>query len=87
MEVLREVCKYLYSLSPTRFNELYESVEFKRFFSDDKDELSRHLEFVQSKYVDKNLISNDIITFLSKICERMNIPPESISFSVINNTE
>jgi uncharacterized protein with ParB-like and HNH nuclease domain len=87
VEVLREVCKYLYSLSPTRFNELYESVEFKRFFSNDKNELSRHLEFVQSKYVDKNLISNDIITLLSKICERMNIPPESISFSVINNTE
>jgi len=85
--LLKEVCKYLYSISPTSFNELYKGLEFKRYFNDDKEALVRPVEFITSKFVECNLSSNDIVAFLSKICERMGIPPENISFSIHSNSD
>lgn len=80
-DLLINVCRYLYHFSPTQFKHIQQSQEFRWNFDPEKP-LRRPAEFVKNNYVEGNISANGIITFLCKFCERMNYPPEKISFSV-----
>ncbi|GAB4140412.1 MAG: DUF262 domain-containing protein [Patescibacteria group bacterium] len=81
-EFLVNVCKFLYDFSPTEFLKIEKSEEFKRDFSDTERELRNPAEFVLNHFVEANRSTNNIIWFLSKLCKKMNYPPENISFSI-----
>lgn len=80
-DLLISVCQYLYHFSPTQFKHIQKSQEFRWNFNPEKP-LRRPAEFVKNNYVESNISANGIIGFLGKLCERMNYPPEKISFSV-----
>ena len=82
-DLLVYVCRYLYDFSPTEFKHLQNSPEFRWNFDIEKP-LRRATEFAENNYVEGNISANGTITFLGKLCERMNYPPEKISFSVKN---
>ena len=81
-DLLREGCKILYEFSPTEFSEIQKSQEFRRRYFGEEKSLRRPIEFIQGKFVEGNLSANNIIAFLSKVCERINYPAEKISFSI-----
>lgn len=80
-DLLISVCQNLYHFSPTQFKHVQKSQEFRWNFDPEKP-LRRPAEFVKNNYVESHISANGIIEFLGKLCERMNYPPEKISFSV-----
>ena len=85
-DLLTNVCKFLHDFSPTQFSEIQNSQEFKWYFDVNKP-LRSSLEFSPSKFVEGGMSANSIVSFLSKISERMNYPIENISFSIKNTKE
>ena len=77
-DLLTNVCKFLHDFSPTQFSEIQNSKEFGRYFH----EVRRPIEFKAGKFVEGNLSANNIIAFLTKVCEKMRYDPEDISFSI-----
>lgn len=80
-DLLTNCCKFLHDFSPTQFLEIQNSQEFKWYF-DKKKPLRHPIEFMPNKFVEGNISANGIITFLSKVCKRLNYPAENISFSI-----
>ena len=74
-------CKFLHDFSPTQFFEIQNSQEFKRYFDNAKP-LKHPMEFMSNKFVEGNISANGVISFLLKLCERLNYPAENISFSI-----
>ncbi len=80
-DILVKVCRYLYGLSPTEFIQVQKSQEFKTYFDINKPMISP-VEFMPSNFIEGSLRANRIISFLSKICKKLNYPAENISFSI-----
>lgn len=80
-DLLANICKFLHDYSPTQFLEIQNSEEFKWNFNIEKP-LRNPLEFIPNRFVEGNISANGIISFLSKVCERLNYPAENISFSI-----
>lgn len=80
-DLLINVCNFLYNFSPTQFHEIQNSEEFKWYFNVDKP-LRHPQEFFPNKFVEGNISANALISFLFKVCERLNYPAENISFSI-----
>ncbi len=74
--------KFLHDFSPTQYSEIQNSEEFKWYF-DGKKPLKDALESTPNKY----LSANGVVSFLSKVCERLNYPAENISFSISESKE
>jgi len=85
-DLLTNGCRFLHDFSPTQFLEIQSSQEFKWYFDMEKP-LRHPMEFMPDKFVEGNISANGVISFLSKICERMNYPAENISFSIKNTKE
>ncbi|HMS31940.1 MAG TPA: DUF262 domain-containing HNH endonuclease family protein [Candidatus Saccharibacteria bacterium] len=85
-DLLTNVCKFLYDFSPTQFQEIQKSEEFKWYFDINKP-LRSPLEFSTSKFVEGGMSANSIVNFLGKISERINYPLENISFSIKETKE
>lgn len=85
-DLLVNVCNFLYEFSPTQFNEIQNSPEFKWFFDINKP-LRYSLEFRPNQFVEGNNSANGIVQFLAKMCERLNYKPENIQFSIKNIKE
>lgn len=82
-DLLIKTCKFLYEFSPTQFNEIQNSPEFKWYFDTEKP-LKHPLEFCTNEFVEGNISSNGVIAVLLKICKRLNYQPENIQFSIKN---
>lgn len=82
-DLLIKTCKFLYEFSPTQFNEIQNSPEFKWYFDTEKP-LRHPLEFCTNEFVEGNISSNGVIAVLLKICKRLNYQPENIQFSIKN---
>lgn len=82
-DLLLITCNFLYEFSPTQFNEIQNNPEFRYYFDVAKP-LRSPLKFRRNEFVEGNLSSNAIISFFSKLCERLNYPAESIQFSIKN---
>jgi len=80
-DLLVSVCKFLYEFSPTQFNKIQDSPEFKWYFDVHKP-LRHSLEFSPNKFVEGNNSANYTVAFLSKLCDRLNYPIENIQFSI-----
>lgn len=82
-DLLMNTCNYLYEYSPTQFNEIQNNPEFKWYFGVNRI-LRNPLEFRQNEFVEGNNSSNGIVSFLAKICERLNFQAENIQFTIKN---
>jgi len=85
-DMLSNVCKFIHDYSPTQFSEIQNSQELKWYFDTDRP-LRNSLEFSPSKFVECGISANTIISFLKKLCDRINYPAENISFSLKNIKE
>jgi uncharacterized protein with ParB-like and HNH nuclease domain len=85
-DFLVKTLKFLYDFSPTQFKEAQNNSEFKWYFNVNKP-LRHPLEFVPNELVEGNMSANNVVSFLSKICERINYQPENIQFSIKNIEE
>jgi uncharacterized protein with ParB-like and HNH nuclease domain len=85
-DLLVNSCNYLYEFSPTQFTEIQNSPEFKWYFDENKP-LRHPLEFRPKEFIEGNISSNGVISFLARICERLNYQPENIQFSIKNIKE
>lgn len=85
-DLLVNTCNFLYDFSPTQFNEIRNNPEFKWYFDVNKP-LKNPLEFRLNEFVEGNNSSNGIVSFLAKICERLNYQAENIQFSIKNIKE
>ncbi len=82
-DLLGSTCNLLYEFSPTQFNEIKNNPEFKWNFG--INEPLRHpLEFRPNEFVEGHRSANAIISFLAKLCERLNYRAEKIQFSIKN---
>lgn len=80
-QVVKYVCKFLYEYSPTQFNEIRRREEFSWNFNMNKP-LRVPIDIAENVQVEGNLSANGVVSFLSKLCERLNYPAEHISFSI-----
>ncbi len=85
-DLLTNGCKHLHAFSPTQFVEIQSSQEFRNYFQDENS-LKQPVKFLPNKYVEGSIEVNDIVSLLSKICERLNYPAENISFSIKDTIE
>ncbi len=80
-DLLVNICNLLYEFSPTQFNEIQNNPEFKWYFDENKP-LRHPLEFCPNEFVEGNISANGIVSFLAKICERLNYQAENVQFSI-----
>ncbi|MCC7196993.1 DUF262 domain-containing protein [Candidatus Peregrinibacteria bacterium] len=80
-DLLINTCNYLFEFSPTQFKEIQNNPEFKWYF-DLKKPMRHKLEFRPNEFIEGSSSANGIISFLAKMCDRLNYQPENIQFSI-----
>ncbi|MDB9538985.1 DUF262 domain-containing protein [Anabaenopsis arnoldii] len=87
-EVVKKICEILFNESPTEFNSIMTSAEFKGKFchsnqkENSKFRAPKELEFTDSYFVETHGSANTLVDFCCKLCKKLDFNIENISIEI-----
>jgi len=76
------LCKFLYSQSPTEFKHVITSSELSKYFSQDPESLNGAMEFLDGWYVDCGRNTNSNVKLMSKLCDLLSFDKSEVEIEI-----